>query len=476
MKRLLFLVFLVLLANTAFSQLEVKPDSFKESVGFVNINPDPNYQNDDNDLPFAVIKIRTENINNKQRHELSFGGNSGTFIMLEYKDGEVWVYLTAKYADYLKISHPDMSSTEFTFPYDLKPKCGYEMILVNRQYQTNDQFGFITIKSVPSEADVYIDKEKVGTTPYLAERISAGQHRVEVKKNGFLPFVEIADIKAGEHNKQFENVKLETGEYVEQQQEPITPTKIYYSPGTFTNAFSVSDEKKVYFSKGNLQYQASTNTWRFAANPWDIIGGENRKISKRYKGWIDLFGWGTGDKPTKKSIFGDYSSFVDWGVNVISNGDGKNWHSLTSDEWSYVTEKRNTLCGVRYAKAQVNGVKGLVLLPDNWDVALYSLNNCDKADADYSGNIISQNDWMTTFDAAGAVFLPAAGIRLTALEAKVIDQELIYSCGYYWSAATAAEVGGSQQAICFTFQNETLVVKEIICYIGMSVRLVCDAE
>ncbi|MBQ6083410.1 MAG: hypothetical protein IJK92_03550 [Bacteroidales bacterium] len=52
-----------------------------------------------------------------------------SFINLEYKDGEVWVYLTVRYADYLKISHPDFSSNEFTLPYDLKARLGYKMVL-----------------------------------------------------------------------------------------------------------------------------------------------------------------------------------------------------------------------------------------------------------------------------------------------------------------------------------------------------------
>ena len=132
MKRIV--LFAVLLMSTVFSfaQLEVKSGSFKEVPGFVNINPDQNYQTDDNDLPFAVIKVRTENISDKQRRELRFEGNGGTFIVLEYKTGEVWVYLTAKYADYLKISHTDFSSIEFTLPFDLEPKKGYELTLVNK--------------------------------------------------------------------------------------------------------------------------------------------------------------------------------------------------------------------------------------------------------------------------------------------------------------------------------------------------------
>ena len=57
---------------------------------------------------------------------------------MEYKVGEVWVYLTYK-ATYLKISHPDLSSTEFWFPYDMEPKKGYELTLVNNAALATDE-------------------------------------------------------------------------------------------------------------------------------------------------------------------------------------------------------------------------------------------------------------------------------------------------------------------------------------------------
>lgn len=40
--------------------------------------------------------------------------------------------------------------------------------------------------------------------------------------------------------------------------------------------FSVNSTQQVYFSKGNLQYQASTKTWRFAEHQWDFIGSSNK--------------------------------------------------------------------------------------------------------------------------------------------------------------------------------------------------------
>ena len=37
--------------------------------------------------------------------------------------------------------------------------------------------------------------------------------------------------------------------------------------GALPGLFSVSATQRVYFSQGNLQYQASTNTWRQQSNP-----------------------------------------------------------------------------------------------------------------------------------------------------------------------------------------------------------------
>lgn len=136
MKKFTAILFLFFLSLTAMAQLEVKPDSFKEVAGFININTD--IQTDDNDVPYAVLKVKTENINDKQRRELLFEGDAATFIECEYKIGEVWVYLTYK-ASFLKISHPDLSSTEFWFPFDMQPKKGYELTLVNNAALTDEE-------------------------------------------------------------------------------------------------------------------------------------------------------------------------------------------------------------------------------------------------------------------------------------------------------------------------------------------------
>ena len=213
-KKLLILLFVSFISAKVFAQLEVKANSFKEVPGFVNIDPDK--QTDDNEKPYSVIKVRTENINDKQRRELNFKGDAQTFFEIEYRDGEVWLYISY-YATFLKISHPDLSSTEFTIPFDMKPKCGYELTLVNKASIDNDivkrleileqsnknsynnqikeQVGYITVKSEPKGAHVMNDNVEVGVTPYLSERISIGNHKISVNLKGYEPIAKRVNIE-----------------------------------------------------------------------------------------------------------------------------------------------------------------------------------------------------------------------------------------------------------------------------------------
>ncbi len=150
---------------------------------------------------------------------------------------------------------------------------------------------------------------------------------------------------------------------------------------------------QVSFSQGNLQYQASTQTWRFAPNQYDMIGSDNANISNSYTGWIDLFGWGTGNNPTNSSTNnGDYSTYTDWGVNAISNGGNTAdlWRTLSKDEWVYLFTNHTK------GWSNVNGVYGYVIRPDGVSTAVA---------ASYTAS-----GWAVE-EAAGSVFLPAACSR-----------------------------------------------------------------
>ena len=196
--------------------------------------------------------------------------------------------------------------------------------------------------------------------------------------------------------------------------------------------FSVSATKTVTFSPANLQYHAANNEWRFAPSQTEYIGEGNLNISPSYNGWIDLFGWGTGNNPTNTSAdVADYQTFVDWGVNKISNYAPYTWRTLTSDEWEYIIEKRSNADKLK-GIAQVNGVNGLILLPDNWtcpsDIT-FKPGPYDGAVRYADFQIFNALDW-EKLEASGAVFFSATGYR----QVSYVSQVQFY--GNYWSATS----------------------------------------
>ena len=142
---------------------------------------------------------------------------------------------------------------------------------------------------------------------------------------------------------------------------------------------------------------------------------------------FDLFGWGTSGYDEKypylTSInYKDYyyggdiaGTNYDWGTNAISNGGStanSGWRTLTRDEWEYLLFERETTSYVRFAKATINGVAGLIIFPDDWSTSYYAINNYDEYyNKYYSDNVISSSDWTSTLEAHGAVFLPVFGFR-----------------------------------------------------------------
>ncbi len=247
--------------------------------------------------------------------------------------------------------------------------------------------------------------------------------------------------------------------------------------GAISGLFSVSSTKQVYFSQGNLQYQASTKTWRFAENQWDYVGislegtvyqdgvkCDNLEISSTYTGWIDYFGWGTGSNPTLTSTdYADYSTFTDWGVNRISNGGNtaNMWRTLTKDEWRYLFNRNRNL----WSLATVNNVMGCIVLPDNWlipgGVSFTALGaNDDRI------NTYSATDW-AKMEQNGAVFLPAAGYRINKTTYNGS------SCGHYWGSSQIS----SYEACFLEFSLGNFgVYSTTRTEYGRSVRLVHDVE
>ena len=247
--------------------------------------------------------------------------------------------------------------------------------------------------------------------------------------------------------------------------------------GAIPALFSISGGQQVFFSKGNLQYQASTGTWRFAEHQWDFVGGtdvygneygtvyengvkcDNTLISQTYSGWIDLFGWATSGWNNNNHYYqpwdtestgwvidgfgygywdGEYANYamegdyanMDWGVyNAISNGGNESglWRTMSDGDISYIIGSRPNHAYLQ-SDGIVNGVYGKIILPDAW-IQPDGVSFIGSASNEYN-----LEEW-AIMENAGAVFLPWGGAR----------EGLRYSSysGLYWGRGAGSNGNSS---------------------------------
>ncbi|MBR1717265.1 MAG: leucine-rich repeat protein [Paludibacteraceae bacterium] len=228
---------------------------------------------------------------------------------------------------------------------------------------------------------------------------------------------------------------------------PGVPLEIYDDQGgtplegALHGAFSVSATQVVYFSQGPLQFNSTLGThecadgttkpgtWRFAANQYDVVGDmsvgnvyengikcSNTKASATYTGWQDMYCWGASgyngiepykaNRPSTTSIAG---TNYDWGVyNAISNGGNTPglWRTPTRAEWNYMFTQRPNALELN-APAVVEGMYGLVVLPDDWDPPA-GLSLVTTSTQYYTDNVFTAAQWQQ-MENAGAVFIPSGG-------------------------------------------------------------------
>ena len=218
----------------------------------------------------ALIRVKAQGFSEKTMLDFNTFPRPGIEIIhKKYKDGEMWLYVSSGCQGTIVIKY--MGEYEFKLPSKLDAKGVYELVLgmetatlvirtipseaeiyidnqkvgtgyaskavsigaehhykvqcadywpkegqvyfdkrdeksLNIELEPN--FGYITIKSEPAGAEVYIDNVKVGVTPYMMKKIKLGSRVVELRKTGFETYADMVTVKSNEVNKQLENVKL----------------------------------------------------------------------------------------------------------------------------------------------------------------------------------------------------------------------------------------------------------------------------
>lgn len=283
----------------------------------------------------------------------------------------------------------------------------------------------------------------------------------------------------------------------------LTITSPMKSSGTYTAAramgrkvtatlpvFTVkNDGTKVAFAPSNLQYNdgADTYKWRFAEHQYDYVGAWDTST------WVDLFGWGTWTGDTPNPLLTDNPGTYAWNdadftkesLLVDASQRGYDWRTLSQEEWMWLLGPTNTAtanpgencrrsstidsyANARFIKAKVETVAGVIIFPDTFVYPAgvtkrsYYINH-----AEYQYNYSLNADEWTKMEAAGAVFLPAAGYRGTT------TMYVVGSEGYYWSStldplAKAYNIKTTQNSLVPSEMNNK--------YLGCSVRLVRTVE
>ena len=191
--------------------------------------------------------------------------------------------------------------------------------------------------------------------------------------------------------------------------------------GCLPHLFSIGENKRVFFSSGNLQYRPLDGTWRLAPQQYHTCFDKVMQfIADNYADWMgedkwtDLFRTGMWMEGGSPNVMNEEK--VDYTLPVDENGEitaacayGAQWSVLSVDEWSYLMDERPDAEQKR-AGAVVDGIEGFVVLPDDW-VAPDGLSFVTGFSVDNTEDIPNQytTDEWAAMEAAGAVFLPNAG-------------------------------------------------------------------
>lgn len=276
--------------------------------------------------------------------------------------------------------------------------------------------------------------------------------------------------------------------------------------GMLPGKFKVDDSgKQVHFAQGNLIYD--NGTFYFHENQYDRCFTAAGNIGSNYAetGKFDLFGWGTGSLTEISNRYAQpwlttTSNPEKYGVKYISEGTSQdeiymlnaNWaggtnyetydwahnNSLIGTKWYTISniytkyiigfDGESYRSGNRYVKGNVNGVNGLIILPDGWTSKpegdpLY-LKNFNKHDKSFSANTITAENW-EAYEFAGCVFLPNGGYRSGTSLTSV-------SNGFYWTRSSSSS--GKKDACGIWISNDNVKPQhEMVRNRGCMVRLIC---
>ena len=218
-----------------------------------------NQLTDYDDNPVCLVKVKSQGFDEATLQKIVFVPRNVMIMHKAYENGEYRLYVSSRKPGSILIKY--QGEYEFKLPYNLEPKKIYELVLgletatlviktspsdaviyiddekagtgyaskavsigAEHRYKVESKyyypkedvvlfdanekkelvvnlepaFGFVTVKTTPSGADVYVDDKLAGKTPYLSEIIGLGMHKITVNKKGYETDVKRVNINLNE--------------------------------------------------------------------------------------------------------------------------------------------------------------------------------------------------------------------------------------------------------------------------------------
>ena len=397
----------------------------------------------------ALVRVKAQGFSEKTMLDFSCYTRGVEMIVQKHKNGEWWWYLGSNCQGSIIIKY--MGEYEFKLPNKLEAKAVYELVLgmetatlvirtnpknadiyvdnekigagyaskavslgAEHRYKVQcdnywpkeglvyfeeredrqidielePNFGYITIKTEPSGAEVYIDGKKVGTTPYLSEMIEFGRRRVELKKSGYEPYVKVVTIKADEEeNTQLANVKLVEDKNVPQQPVPTTPV---VTSGTANGTSATTASGNRTFTVNGVTFEmAAVKGSTFTMGSTDQYADSDEKITHNVTVSDFMIGKFEVTQKLWKAVMGSNPSRfkgdnlpvvnVSWNdaqefIRKLNQQTGQNFRLPTEAEWEYAA--RGGTSTSLYSGENIN-IKGANNSPNLDKLAWYG-GNCGQ--------------------------------------------------------------------------------------------------
>ena len=540
--RLIITALAMMLSMAAFGQSPIKVKEFRMLPnGIMDAGVLTKEQQTDYDgNKVCLIKVRAFGIGEETMQRLTFKTNGPFITHKEYENGEYRLYVSSNREGSIVIRYN--GDCEYILPSRLKEGKIYEMVLemetgtltvvatpveakiyvddayagtgsVNVQvsvgaehrcrvecqdyikvektvsFAKNEEktltvelvpnFGYITVKSEPSGAELYIDDKKAGTTPYLARRISRGQHRVEVRKRGYEPYADVVTININETTR-IEDVKLEASNEVvsiPQQQEQYSPQQEY--GGGFSNQTitvnGVSFEM-VYVEGGSFNMGATTEQGSEAESDEKPV--HSVTLSDYYIGrcevtqelWEAVMGsnpsyFKGAQKPVESVSWNDCQEFV----SRLNSLTGRTFRLPTEAEWEYAARGGNKSLHYKYSGS--GNIGNVAWYFDNSGSSTHAVGTRTANELgiyDMSGNVREWcSDWYGDYSAGAQTNPqgPSSGSR------RVLRGGSWFSdagcCQVSYRSATIPDINGSNHGLRLVLvPNEVTSIPQQQEYVG----------